>query len=216
MIKLYLCTIILCLAVSMLTNQSTHPKLIYLNDLSNHMIAYLVLPIYVPYRLIKYVVLNIDYIMIKIDKLINSFLLYCVKLWHHYVESFLKFMTRWLQNMKYIYIIFIKPIFTFIMNQIYDAMIISLHKILIILDWLWHLILEYIVWPIYNILTMTFNIANNMIQHLMNRLSLLSNLIIYILNHLVDLICIQMQQIYNILINTILNLLIHYINPFFV
>lgn len=149
MLKLYCSIILLCLSISILTNQSE--RFIQLNDLSNNVVAILLMPIYMPYRIIKYVVLNIDQIIESIKTILNKWL----KILGDYVTLILNQMIRQLENIKYIYIIFVKPILINIKN----SLITSIHKILAILDWLWHLLLIYLIYPTYELINKIINLT---------------------------------------------------------
>lgn len=116
MFKLYCSLIILCLSISVLTNQSD--RFIQVNEWSNNIVAFLLMPIYIPYRMIKYVVLNFDAI---VEKILLKF------------TNIIANIIRWLENIKYI--IFIKPYLTMILIVnflcfIKDSIIITMNKIL--------------------------------------------------------------------------------------
>src|SRR6187431_671378 len=85
MIKLYCIAIVLALVLSLTTNQSTQPTIIQINELSNNLSAFLLMPIYIPYRIIRDVVIKLKLIFVNSITMINDI---SDHLYYNYIKPF--------------------------------------------------------------------------------------------------------------------------------
>jgi hypothetical protein len=169
MLKIYCSVILASLLVSIVTNNSRVPILLQLNELSNNMVAFLLMPIYIPYRMIKHVILNFDSIMLRIYTMLKPIV---VKLYRF---------------VKYLYDKLI---------IVCDKVVDILHKILNVIEQLWRLFVTYIVNPIYDAIVHICTVLKPFIVNLFNYLyDKLLIIIDVILSNIVD----TLRKILNIM-----------------
>ena len=195
MIKLYCSLIILCFGISILTTNDP-----VLNEASNNVIAVMLIPIYMPYRSIRYIVLHFNEIVNYFNNMLNNLLndlYHCIKpllmwieKWGNLFLAFVSNLYRLLKNSIINLYEYIKPLIIYIKKCI----CINMNRIIQILNYLWTLFLEYIIYPIYDVLVYLSN-------HLYYLLSKMTIMIMTIVNIIYDKMLNQMNQICNLLIN---------------
>ena len=181
--RIYLGFIIASLSTSVFTNMnstgtaSASPNLKTLNNWSNNVLAMLLMPIYIPYRMCNYIYNNFDLVLTKIHDFFKFIFVdvICDKIIMNVVKFF-----------EYIYKTLIVPFFRYVfVDIIYEQIILnviklfdymceilssflrmflnaitaSFYQVCNLLEWGWNMFLYYIAYPVFDVITFIYNLG---------------------------------------------------------